>query len=39
MWYIFPQIKGLGFSRNSIFYSIKDAEEAKEYLEHLLLGP
>ncbi|MBD5171675.1 MAG: DUF1810 family protein [Bacteroidales bacterium] len=39
MWYIFPQIKGLGFSRNSIFYSIKDAEEAKEYLEHSLLGP
>ena len=39
MWYIFPQIKGLGFSRNSIFYSIKDAEEAKEYLEHPLLGP
>ena len=38
MWYIFPQIKGLGFSRNSIFYSIKDAEEAKEYLEHPLLG-
>lgn len=38
MWYIFPQIKGLGFSMTSIFFSIKDAEEAKEYLKHPLLG-
>ncbi len=38
MWYIFPQIKGLGVSMNSIFFSIKDIEEAKEYLAHPLLG-
>ena len=31
MWFIFPQIKGLGLSMTSIFYSIKEAEEAKEY--------
>lgn len=38
MWYIFPQIKGLGSSMTSVFFSIKDAEEAKEYLKHPLLG-
>ena len=38
MWFIFPQIKGLGRSGTSIFFSIKDAEEAKEYLKHPLLG-
>ena len=37
MWFIFPQIKGLGISMTSIFYSIKDVEEAKEYLDHPLL--
>ena len=38
MWFIFPQLNGLGLSMTSIFYSIKDAEEAKEYLNHPLLG-
>lgn len=38
MWFIFPQIKGLGLSMTSIFYSIKDVEEAKEYLDHPVLG-
>lgn len=38
MWFIFPQIKGLGCSITSIFFSIKDTEEAKEYLNHPLLG-
>lgn len=38
MWYIFPQITGLGLSRISIFYSIKCADEAKEFLSHPLLG-
>ncbi len=38
MWFIFPQIKGLGLSMTSIFFSIKDVEEAKEYLKHPLLG-
>lgn len=38
MWFIFPQITGLGLSMTSIFFSIKDIEEAKEYLKHPLLG-
>lgn len=38
MWYIFPQIKGLGHSYNSEFYGISSKEEAKAYLEHPLLG-
>lgn len=38
MWFIFPQIKGIGFSIRSVFFSIKDEEEAKEYLNHPLLG-
>ena len=32
IWYIFPQIQGLGISENSILYSIKNLEEAKSYL-------
>ena len=38
IWYIFPQIDGLGFSPTSQHYSIKSIAEAKEYLEHPLLG-
>lgn len=38
MWYIFPQIKGLGQSEISKYYEISDLEEAKEYLNHELLG-
>ena len=38
MWYIFPQIAGLGFSKMSRYYAITDLEEAKEYLEHPILG-
>ena len=38
MWFIFPQIKGLGHSVTSNLYSIKDTEEAKVYLDHPLLG-
>jgi uncharacterized protein (DUF1810 family) len=33
MWYVFPQIIGLGQSRTSIFYSIQDLDEAKAYME------
>ncbi|HXI51752.1 MAG TPA: DUF1810 domain-containing protein [Candidatus Saccharimonadales bacterium] len=39
MWYIFPQLDGLGSSPTSKHYSIKSAEEAKAYLAHPLLGP
>jgi uncharacterized protein (DUF1810 family) len=38
MWYIFPQIKGLGFSETSKFYAIEDINEAEELLKHPLLG-
>ena len=38
MWYIFPQIKGLGFSSMSIQYSISSLLEAEEYLNHPILG-
>ena len=34
IWYIFPQVKGLGSSMTSEEYGIKDIEEAKEYLEN-----
>lgn len=38
MWYIFPQIKGLGFSPTSKHYAIKCIEEAKAYLEDPVLA-
>jgi len=38
MWYIFPQIAGLGFSSTSKFYAIKDRGEAEDYLAHPVLG-
>jgi uncharacterized protein (DUF1810 family) len=38
MWYIFPQIAGLGFSETSKFYAIKDKAEAEAYLNHPVLG-
>jgi uncharacterized protein (DUF1810 family) len=38
MWYIFPQIIGLGKSEMAIKYSIKDIGEAKAFLSHPYLG-
>ena len=38
IWYMFPQIKGLGHSYNSEFYGLSNKEEAKAYLEHPVLG-
>ena len=38
MWYIFPQIAGLGLSTTSRFYAIKDLAEAESYLAHPILG-
>lgn len=37
IWYIFPQINGLGHSSTSIYYSIKSIDEAKEYLNNDIL--
>ena len=39
MWYIFPQIHGLGRSSMAQRYAIRDLAEAKEYIEHPVLGP
>lgn len=37
IWYIFPQIKGLGFSYNAQYYGISSLQEAKDYLQNELL--
>lgn len=39
MWYIFPQIDGLGHSPTAKHYAIKSLEEARQYLNHRVLGP
>jgi uncharacterized protein (DUF1810 family) len=39
MWFIFPQIIGLGESDTALYYSLTDIGEAKLYLEHQVLGP
>ncbi len=38
IWYIFPQLKGLGRSFNSEFYGISGKEEASAYLQHPVLN-
>ena len=38
MWYIFPQLKGLGKSSTSSYYGITDLEEAKDFLNDAYLG-
>jgi uncharacterized protein (DUF1810 family) len=39
MWYIFPQLDGLGFSATARRYGIRGLDEARAYLEHPVLGP
>ena len=39
MWFVFPQIAGLGFSATSRRYAISSLDEAKAYLAHPVLGP
>jgi uncharacterized protein (DUF1810 family) len=39
MWYVFPQIAGLGHSPTSKLYAISSVDEASAYLAHPLLGP
>ena len=39
MWYIFPQLKGLGVSARSEYYGISGMEEAVAYMRHPILGP
>lgn len=38
MWYVFPQIQGLGLSNTTAFFSIQSLAEAKNYYEHPILG-
>lgn len=38
MWYIFPQLKGLGLSETSKYYAIENLEEGQEFLERSILG-
>jgi uncharacterized protein (DUF1810 family) len=38
MWFIFPQIDGLGHSQTTRHYAIKSLEEARQYLSHPVLG-
>jgi uncharacterized protein (DUF1810 family) len=39
MWFVFPQIAGLGFSEMSRRYAIQSLEEARAYVAHPVLGP
>jgi uncharacterized protein (DUF1810 family) len=39
MWFVFPQLAGLGASPMSVHYAISDAAEAVAYLAHPVLGP
>ena len=39
MWFVFPQIAGLGRSEMSRRYAITDLDEARDYLAHPVLGP
>ncbi|MET4105932.1 DUF1810 domain-containing protein [Hymenobacter sp. UYP22] len=39
MWYIFPQVQGLGYSETARFYAIQSQQEAEAYLQHPVLGP
>jgi uncharacterized protein (DUF1810 family) len=39
MWFVFPQVAGLGFSAMSRRYAIASREEAEAYLAHSVLGP
>lgn len=38
MWYIFPQVKGLGLTSTSVQFAISSKDEAIAYLNHPLLG-
>ena len=39
MWFVFPQLSGLGRSSTARFYGISSVEEARAYLAHPVLGP
>src|ERR1700761_560716 len=39
MWFVFPQLLGLGHSEMARFYALRTMEEARLYLAHEVLGP
>jgi uncharacterized protein (DUF1810 family) len=39
MWYVFPQLRGLGWSPAALYYGIASFAEAQAYLAHTVLGP
>ena len=39
MWFIFPQIAGLGHSQKAVYYALSGVDEARAYLAHPVLGP
>lgn len=39
MWFVFPQLQGLGQSRNAWYYGLADLAEARAYWAHPVLGP
>ncbi|RYD52639.1 MAG: DUF1810 domain-containing protein [Sphingobacteriales bacterium] len=39
MWFVFPQLKGLGYSSTAQFYGLSGIAEAEAYLAHPVLGP
>jgi uncharacterized protein (DUF1810 family) len=39
MWFVFPQLEGLGLSPTARFYALSGLEEARSYLAHRVLGP
>jgi uncharacterized protein (DUF1810 family) len=39
MWFVFPQLRGLGSSPTAVHYGISSLQEARAYLGHELLGP
>lgn len=38
IWYIFPQIEGLGYSEIAKYYALRDLDEARDYIDHSVLG-
>src|SRR3954468_21962979 len=39
IWFVFPQIAGLGRSSTSLYYAVSGLAEARAYLSHPVLGP
>ena len=39
MWFVFPQLRGLGLSPTAQYYGIASLDEAQAYLAHPILGP